>query len=120
MATNTNASEATNNASDTESDKSNNDDDLDIDDCICLYTWKEVLLEQESMKEFMESIIERHPSIIKEAVRLLETKNEEATREINQLITDICEKCKRMHCTIDCNDCNTIHGCNTNHHHDLE
>ena len=124
MATTTNAANKSDKhlKSNTDSvESSSDDDDLDIDDCVCLYIWREIIEEQNSMREFLMQTMTRRPTIAREVLRILETQNEEATRAITHQIQDICDKCKKMHCTISCKDddgCN--HGCDTRHHHDLE
>lgn len=134
MATNINADEtdkhvnsATNdNSKDVKSrcDDSNSDDDsdLDLDDCDCLRIWRDLQSEQDSMKEFLQSTIERRPAIARDIVRIVEEKNEEITREITHLIQDICEKCQQMHHALRCEDAKDehSHGCDTRYHHNLE
>ena len=100
---------------------SDDDNDLDIDDCVCLIIWKQIIEEQDSMREFLLSTLENRPTIAREIRRILETKNEEATREITHLIQDICPRCQKMHSKIKCNeDDDHNYGCDTRHHHDLE
>ena len=135
MATNTDADKAL--AADKAADNTNEDikskgddsdsnsdvdiEDLDIDDCECLSIWRELELEQDSMKEFLQKTLERRPTVARDIVSLIERANEEATREIHHLINDIGSRCQKYHCNVSCedeDDCN--HGCNTRHHHDLE
>ena len=87
MAANTNTETAASNANDsneTENVNSNteDDDDLDYDGCICRDVWKEVLDEQESLKNYLQDIMDDHPSIVRDVLQLFESKNEELTREM--------------------------------------
>ena len=130
MAANTNTETTTsntNNSNETENVNSNTEDDdnLDTDGCICQDVWKEVLDEQESMKNHLQDVMDDHPSIVQEVLQQLESKNEELTREINQLIKSKCSRCWRMHTTYACkNDrgdaAESDSGCNTLNHHILE
>ena len=130
MAANTNTETTTsntNNSNETENVNSNTEDDdnLDTDGCICQDVWKEVLDEQESMKNHLQDVMDDHPSIVQEVLQQLESKNEELTREINQLIKSKCSRCRRMHTTYACkNDrgdaAESDSGCNALNHHILE
>lgn len=117
-----------------ESVNSNTEDD--VSKCICLKTWEEILGEQNSMKIYLLEVIQDHPTILQQDIlQILVNKNEEATREINQLIQDKCRRCGRMHETwfrrnvegyleFTCKDeeGNYVEsfGCDSLHHHDLK
>ena len=118
------ATSNTNNTKETESVNSTTEDD-DTDDCICRDVWKEVLDEQESLKNYLQDIMDDHPSIVRDVLQLFESKNEELTREIDQLIKSICSRCGRMHTTYACknkegDDVESSSGCDAFNHQILE
>ena len=83
--------------------------DLDIENCECADVWRQIIDELESMKEYMLDVVERNPKIVNDALRILEMKNEETTREINETISDCNEGFIQSENS----------GCDSLHHHDL-
>ena len=130
MDANTNTETATLNTNNTNKTEnvnlnSKDDDDLDTDDCICRDVWKQVVDEQESLKNYLQDVIDDHPSIVQDVLQELGIKNEELTREIDQLIKSICSRCGRMHTTYACknNEGDAVEsnsGCDALNHQILE